>query len=184
MRKLIVYIACSIDGYIAKPNDNLDFLKIVEKEGEDYGYASFFESVDTILIGRRTFDWVVQQVGLAHYQALDKRVIVISSQAKAQEKNIEYYSGSIPQLIEELKSKEGKNLFCDGGALLIHELLQHHLIDEIYLSIVPILLGDGISLFKSGREEQRYQVKNVQSFDTGLVQIHYTKVEQSSLSPE
>ena len=175
MRKLIVYIASSIDGYIAKPNDNLDFLKIVEKEGEDYGYAAFTETVDTILLGRRTFDWVVEQVGLEHYQTLNKRVIVVTSRTQQKLQNIEYYAGSIPALIQELKQVDGKHIFCDGGATLIHELLQHELIDEIYLSIVPILLGDGISLFKSGRPETKYQLNSVKSFDTGLVQLHYIK---------
>ena len=60
-RKLILYISCSLDGFIAKPNDNLGFLSIVEKEGEDYGYNEFIEKVDTVIVGRRTYEWVIGQ---------------------------------------------------------------------------------------------------------------------------
>lgn len=61
-RKVILYIATSLDGYIAKPNNDLSFLSIVQKEGEDYGYSKFINSVDTVILGRRTYDWVMSQV--------------------------------------------------------------------------------------------------------------------------
>ena len=60
-RKLILYISCSLDGYIAKPNDDLSFLSMVEQEGQDYGYADFIKTVDTVIVGRRTYDWVIGQ---------------------------------------------------------------------------------------------------------------------------
>ncbi|MBD3275107.1 MAG: dihydrofolate reductase, partial [Candidatus Marinimicrobia bacterium] len=61
-RKLILYIACSLDGYIAAPDDDLSFLDRVQKEGEDYGYADFVSSVDTVILGRKTYDWVMDRV--------------------------------------------------------------------------------------------------------------------------
>ncbi len=67
MRKLVIFIATSLDGYIAKPNDDLSFLKSVEKEGEDYGYAEFMDNIDTIILGRKTFDYVVREIGSSHY---------------------------------------------------------------------------------------------------------------------
>ena len=63
MRKLFIYIACSLDGYIAKPNDDLSFLDVAAKEGEDYGYADFISKIDTVIIGRKTYDWVMKQTG-------------------------------------------------------------------------------------------------------------------------
>lgn len=62
-RKVILYIACSLDGYIAGSNDNLSFLDKVQREGEDYGYTEFESSFDTVLIGRKTYDWVVDKIG-------------------------------------------------------------------------------------------------------------------------
>ena len=67
MRKLSLDIATSLDGYIAKPNEDLSFLKLVEKEGEDYGYAEFTSTIDTIIIGRKTYDWVAREIGSLHY---------------------------------------------------------------------------------------------------------------------
>lgn len=72
-RKLILYIACSLDGYIAKPNDDLSFLSMVDRTGEDYGYDDFVKTVDTVIVGRKTYDWVINQIynsGLVqlHYQ--------------------------------------------------------------------------------------------------------------------
>lgn len=63
MRKLTIFIAISVDGYIAKPNDDLDFLKSVEKKGEDYGYSEFAETIDTVIMGRKTYDYIVREIG-------------------------------------------------------------------------------------------------------------------------
>ncbi len=67
LRKLSLFIATSLDGYIAQPNDDLSFLKLVEKEGEDYGYAEFVATVDTLIVGRKTYDYVIKEIGAAHY---------------------------------------------------------------------------------------------------------------------
>ena len=72
MRKLSLFIATSLDGYIAQPNDDLSFLKLVEKEGEDYGYAEFTGTVDTIIVGRKTYDYVVKEIGSSHYDNGEK----------------------------------------------------------------------------------------------------------------
>lgn len=76
MRTLSLYIATSLDGYIAKPNDDLSFLKLVEKEGEDYGYAKFIATIDTIILGRKTYDWVLKEIGSSHYDNGDRNVYV------------------------------------------------------------------------------------------------------------
>ncbi|MGN6802318.1 MAG: dihydrofolate reductase family protein, partial [Ginsengibacter sp.] len=78
MRSLTIYIAASLDGYIAKPNDDLSFLKLVEKEGEDYGYAEFTKTIDTIILGRKTYDWVVREIGSSHYDNGERNVYVIT----------------------------------------------------------------------------------------------------------
>ena len=80
MRKLILYISCSLDGYIAKPNDDLSFLQSVQMSGEDYGYYDFVKTVDTVIVGRRTYDWVVGQ-GYAFPHA-DKESYIITRSAR------------------------------------------------------------------------------------------------------
>ena len=81
----------------------------------------------------------------------------------------------LPQTIHQLKSENGKNIYCDGGAEIINELLKNDLIDELIISIIPILLGNGTRLFKDGRPEQSLEFVSAKSFDTGLTQLHYKR---------
>lgn len=170
-RKLILYIACSLDGYIAKPGDDLSFLDRMSIEGEDYGYHDFISSVDTIIIGRRTYDWVVGKVGSFPHE--DKETWVVTHTPQPSEGKINFYTGSLNELVASLKKQDGLNIFCDGGAMIVNELLREKLFDELIISLVPVLLGDGIRLFNDGRPEQELQLKSVQKFDSGLVQLYY-----------
>lgn len=173
-RKLILYIAMSIDGYIATHDDDLSFLSTVEQEGEDYGYTEFIETVDTVILGRRTYDKVLS-MGV-EFPHRDKATYIITRTAKGSEGNIRFYNGELKPLITTLKSEPGKNIFCDGGAQIVHELLRENLIDEFYISIIPILLGSGISLFRDGRPPVSLKLIESKSFPKGLVQMHYTRV--------
>ena len=177
MRKLSLFIATSLDGYIAKPNDDLNFLKLVEKEGEDYGYTEFTDTVDTILIGRKTYDYVIREIGIGHYDNGQRDVYVITRTERSQNGRTIFYSGNIAELVKQLKSQKGKNIYCDGGAEVINELLKHDLIDEFAISIIPILLGSGKRLFEDGRPEQILEFVEVKTFDTGLTQLHYRRKE-------
>lgn len=171
MRKLVVYIASSVDGYIAAPNDDLSFLKRVEKEGEDYGYGEFIKTIDTIILGRRTFDWVNKNVP-GHYG--DKRTFVITNENKPADGNVTFYSGDLKELVQKLKGEGSeKNIFCDGGASIVNQLLKEDLVDELTVSIIPVLLGEGVRLFPDGRPEQALELQSAKSFDTGLVQLYY-----------
>lgn len=81
-------------------------------------------------------------------------------------------------LIQDLKSKEGKNIYCDGGAEIVNELLKNKLIDELIISIIPVLLGDGTKLFKDGRPELTLELVSTKSFEKGLTQLHYKRIEK------
>ena len=145
-RKLILYIAVSLDGYIAGPGDDLSFLSMVEQEGEDYGYMDFMSTVDTVIMGRRTYDWVMTKVSEFPYTDLESYIITHSEQPA--EGSMKYYNGSPGMLVRKLKAKPGKNIFVVGGAEIVHQLLLDKLIDEFYIAVIPVLLGDGIKLFK------------------------------------
>lgn len=173
MSKLTVYIATSLDGYIAKPNNDLDFLKIVEKEGEDYGYAEFTANIDTIILGRKTYDWVLNEIGSSHYDNGDKNVYVITRAERPSIGKTTFYTGNLVELVQQLKNESKKDIYCDGGAEIVNELLKSDLIDEFIISVVPILVGNGIRLFQDGRPEQQLELVNVKTFDTGLTQLHY-----------
>lgn len=175
MRTVSLFIATSLDGYIAKPNDDLSFLKSVEKEGEDYGYAEFTATIDTIILGRKTFDWVAKEIGTSHYDNGEREVYVITRTERESVGKIKFYTGSIAALVRQLKSKAGKNIYCDGGAEVINQLLKYDLIDELIISVIPVLVGDGTRLFKDGRPEQQLELLTAKTFDTGLTQLHYKR---------
>lgn len=172
-RKVILYIAMSIDGYIAKPNDDLSFLSIVEKEGEDYGYAAFIKTIDTVILGRKTYDWIMAHV--PEFVHADKETFVITRTTKARAGNTHFYTDNLKELIHKLKAAQGKNIFIDGGAEIVNALLNEELIDEMVLSLIPIVLGSGVRLFHDSNPEQQFSLTSSQAFDTGLVQLQYTK---------
>ena len=178
MRKLSLFIASSLDGFIAKPNDDLSFLKMVEKEGEDYGYADFTSGIDTIILGRKTYDWVLREIGPSHYDNGERDVYVITRSERPDVGRTHFYTGDLSELIHRLKSEKGKNIYCDGGAELINALLKEDLIDELTISVIPILLGNGTRLFQEERPEQELEFIDVKSFDTGLTQLHYKRKKE------
>lgn len=175
MRKLIIYIATTLDGYIAKPNDDMSFLKLVEKEGEDYGYAAFTATIDTIILGRKTYDWVLKEIGPSHYDNGDRNVYVITRTKRPSVGKTTFYTGDLAELVAQLKAASGKNIYCDGGAEIINELLRNDLIDEFIISVIPVLVGNGTRLFKDNRPEQELELVNVKTFETGLTQLHYRR---------
>jgi dihydrofolate reductase len=177
MRKISLFIAMSLDGYIAQPNDDLSFLKLVEKEGEDYGYAEFTSTIDTLIIGRRTYDYVLKNVGSSHYDNGQRDVYVITRTERQNVGRTTFYTGNLTELVKRLKSENGKNIYCDGGAEVINELLKHDLIDEFIISVIPVLLGNGTRLFKDGRPEQTLEFIEVKTFETGLTQLHYKRTK-------
>ena len=172
-RKLILYIAMSLDGYIATSDDDLGFLSMVEKEGEDYGYAEFVKTVDTVIVGRKTYDKICS-IGF-EFPYSDKVAYVITRTSKLSVGSVTYYTGNLKELVARLKSEPGKHIFVDGGAEIVNELLKDNLIDEFYISVIPVLLGDGISLFKNGRPEIGLKLSDSKHFEKGLVQLHYVK---------
>lgn len=175
MKKLVLYISMSLDGYIAKPNDDLSFLYLVAKEGEDYGYNDFIATVDTVILGRKTYDWVVNQVDFPH---ADKDAYIITRTPRPSIGKTHFYTGNLKELVITLKKEAGKSIFCDGGAEIVHELLKEELIDELIISVIPILVGEGTKLFKDSHPEQVLALISCKPFDTGLVQLHYKTLKK------
>ncbi len=169
-RKLNLYIATSLDGFIAKTDGNIDFLSMVEKPGEDYGYADFLHGIDTVIWGRKTFDKVLSfGMGVPHS---DKKVFVISRNQKGNHEHVIYHNDVIA-LVRALQQEEGKDIYCDGGSEIIAELMKHAMIDRIIVSVIPHLLGNGIRLFRDGCPEQDIELIRSIAFPSGLVQLWY-----------
>jgi dihydrofolate reductase len=171
-RKVVLYIATSLDGYIAGPGDDLSFLSLADKAGEDYGYGDFIQTIDTVIVGRRTYDKVLSMgVPFPH---TDKRCYIITRTPRPDEGSLVFYTGDLKELVLRLKEEEGKDIFVDGGAQVVQALLREGLIDELTISVIPVCLGNGIRLFSEGLPQQALRLQGSTSFDTGLVQLRYT----------
>ena len=163
----------SVDGYIAKNDGDLDWLSAVTVEGEDYGYAEFVNSVDTVIMGRKTYEKVLT-FGI-EFPHKGRTCYVLTHTKTGSDANVNFYNGSLDTLINDLKSKDGKDIFIDGGAEVVNALMQQNLIDKFTISIIPTFLGSGIPLFRDGRAEQSLVLTDSKVFPSGLVQVSYEK---------
>ena len=170
-RKVKVYIAASLDGYIAHSDGDIDWLDSVARSDEDYGYAAFIETIDTVIMGRKTYEKVLSFGG--EFSHADRDCYVLSRTERPSEGQIHFYSGSLDNLLDQIRSKPGKDIFIDGGSEAIALFREKGLIDSYTISIIPMLLGEGIPLFKENDKEQPLKLVEATTFDSGLVQLSY-----------
>jgi len=170
-RKALLFIAMSLDGYIADQQGDIGFLKLVETDGEDYGYRDFFSTIDVVVLGRKTWDTILSFSIPQPYEG--KKVYIISGSRQGTTGNSEYYGKDLPTLIRNLKAGKGLDIFVDGGSQVALSLLKEHLIDRMIISIIPVLPGDGIPLFRPGFPKQNLKLTKSRDFSTGLVQLEY-----------
>jgi len=166
-----VFIGTSVDGFIARPNDELDFLP--EGGGEPHGYNEFMASVDAIVIGRKTFEKVLT-FGAWPYG--DKRVVVLSSRpldlSKAIGGVVEQMAGSPGEIVSDLAARGVNNLYIDGG-ITIQRFLRAGAIQRLIITRVPVLIGDGVPLFGTLPHDIRLRHIATRHYSSGLVQSEY-----------
>ncbi|HEY9801667.1 MAG TPA: dihydrofolate reductase family protein [Leptolyngbyaceae cyanobacterium] len=169
MRKIILFIASSLDGYIARESGDIDWLFT----DQDYGYTEFYAQVDTVIMGNKTYQ---QVLSFGEYPYQDKEVFIFSrTQSGTTDNNAKFVNSDWLNFIKTLRQSHGHDIWLAGGAQLIHFFLQHHFIDELILSIHPMILGSGIPLIVNDPSlATKLELRNVKTFDTGLVQIFYS----------
>ena len=161
----------SEDGFIAGENDNLDFLNKYQVEGEDYGYSKFIDSIEFIVVGRKTYD-KVKALGYPYHE--DKKVCVITRIVKESKvENLTYHNGDVKELIDQLKASTYKNVYCDGEAELASYMIENNLIDEIILSVIPKKLNKGVLLFEKGIVPSSFELARREEYEIGLIQYIY-----------
>jgi len=169
-RNIVLFIAQSLDGYIATKEDSLDWLFKVEGEG-DNGYTEFFETIDTILIGKRTYDWIMKhEKGQFPYK--NKDCYVFSRSHLEDTNDVKFVNEDIVNFTNNLKKEEGKNIWIVGGGDLLHTFFKEKLVDELILTIAPTIIGEGIPLFKAGDYQLDLSLKGTRTFNQ-FVELHY-----------
>jgi dihydrofolate reductase len=169
MRKVVLFIASSLDGYIATNSGSIDWLF----HDQDYGYKDFLTGIDTVMMGRRTYEQVLS-FGEYPYKNIQSFIFSRTHEGERDE-NVTFFSGDVECLVKGLKSTAGKDIWLVGGSEIIQTFMKHGLIDEFIISVHPIILGDGIPLFCAPLPLRTLTLRNSLAFDTGLVQLTYVR---------
>ena len=175
-----VYIATSLDGYIARPNGNINWLNnIPNPDKSDYGYSDFIKNIDAIVMGKNTYQKVLS-FGKWPY---NKPVFILSNSLKEIPEKLmgkaKIIKGDIRKVNKDLSKQGFKNLYIDGGQT-IHSFLKEDLIDEMIITTIPILLGNGIPLFHRLDQQLKFKHKNTKIYNNNLVKSHYIRDRQFS----
>jgi dihydrofolate reductase len=173
VRKVCLFIAASLDGFIARDDGDIGWLSLVDRPKEDYGYAEFMKTVDTVLVGRKTYD-KVRSLGVASPYG-GRKCLVLSRSRTGLADDVEYTGGDLAALIGDLRGREGRSILIDGGGEVVQECVRAGLIDEFTVSIIPVLLGSGIPLFGRTGVETSLHLRSCRSFPAGLVQLVYER---------
>ena len=159
-----VFLAMSLDGYIAGPNDDLTWLEPMQ--GEEHGYTAFFASIDALIIGRRTYDVVL---GFPQWPYGDKRVYVMTNRPGEPRPGVAFVRGTPAEVLAKV---DATHVYVDGGAI-VRQFLAANLVDDLTISVVPMLLGAGIPLFEKAAPGPALELLGAQAFKNGLVQLRY-----------
>ena len=172
MRKIIVHIASSADGYIARPDGDIEWLTSRPAPEGFYGMGAFMKTIDTKVLGRKTYDASVRMG--AKFESND-RYIVFSRHAPPPDvpPGVEFVSSAIGPYVSGLRDQPGKDIWLMGGGELIASFLDEDAIDEFVISVVPVFIGDGIPLIARRPRHVSLDLKATERFEDGLVQLHY-----------
>ncbi|HAG84874.1 MAG TPA: dihydrofolate reductase [Cyanobacteria bacterium UBA12227] len=168
MRKIRLFIASSLDGYIARTSGEVDWLFT----DSDYGYTDFFAQIDTVLMGNKTYQ---QLLTFGEYPYKGKEAFVFSQTLSGErDQNVKFVGGDLKDFINRLRNRSERDIWLVGGAQIIHYFLKHHFIDELILSIHPIILGNGIPLVVPDPTlETAVDLNEVRTYESGLLQVFY-----------
>lgn len=175
-RKVTLHVVSSLDGFIARKDNSVSWM---ESSGPPYqdgvsiseeDIAAFLKSVDCYVLGSRTYEHALE-LGWPYG---DTPVIVVTRREWPNgRKSVEFYAGDLKKLVEDELAPRYRNIWLVGGAELCQEFLELNLVDEIKLTIAPVLLGEGLRLFKDSAAEARWNLKNVVAYKNGFVELSY-----------
>jgi len=173
MAKVIVYIAASLDGFIADRDGGVGWLDDIdpsEADG-DFGYVEFYDAVGSLIMGRATYDQVLT-FGAWPYPGRPTYVFA-SNPPTGNHPNVELVSGDLKGFVDGLKMRSEQNIWLVGGGKLIASFRSQSLIDEYIITIIPVLLGDGIPMFPGNQTPGELRLVDVKWFNSGLAQLKY-----------
>ena len=164
MPKTLVYIATSLDGFVAREDGRIDWLP----ESSKSSYDTFYKSVDTVIMGKTTYDQVLT---FGEYPYKDKKSFVFTRTSKNNDDNVKFVS-DVEKFVKDGFPGVGKNIWLVGGAKIITSFLRMDIVDEIITTVIPVILGKGIPLFQNIENETKLELVKIEKYDQ-LVDLHY-----------
>ncbi|KRN27921.1 hypothetical protein IV38_GL001760 [Lactobacillus selangorensis] len=174
-RKVILYITESLDGFIAEKDGTTTWLSKLNNSEAYEDYQDFYNSIDTVIMGRRTYADRVNKAG--NYPYADKKTYVFSTSIEDTDDPSTVISGNVQEFVRRLKHEGGEDIWIVGGADIFTDLLRAHLVDEIIITIAPVLLGDGISLVSTNLDDVPLHLKATKRLGH-FAQLTYTLPEK------
>ena len=166
MRKVTLFIAMSLDGYIADKDGGVDWLNGQEEDGENMDtYSEFIKTIDTIIMGWNTYHQVITELSPEEWIYPEQISYVITHREIPSTERIHFTSESPCDLVKRLREEEGNGIWICGGASIVRQLMETDLIDTLHISVIPTLLGDGVRLFGPLEKEQKLRLVKTQSYN-------------------
>ena len=171
-RNVVVHIATSADGFIARPDGDLEWLTSRPAPDGFYGMNAFMRSIDTKVLGRKTYE---ASVRLGAKFESKNRHIVFSRHAPLPDapSGVEFVSEAVGPFVSRLRAQPGKDIWLMGGGEIIASFLDEHAIDEFVITVVPVFIGDGIPLLARRHRHVQLDLDSIERFEDGVVQLHY-----------
>jgi dihydrofolate reductase len=165
--RVSAFLGASLDGFIAEADGGLGFLKPFEQE--EHGYADFYASVDTLLMGRKTYETVL---GFGEWPFGDRRVAVLSRQLREPRFNERFVRGEPAEVLAALGAEGARHVYADGGEV-VTRFIAAGLLDSLTVSVVPVLVGTGVRLFATSPGRHRLALESARTLPSGVVQLRY-----------
>ncbi|MBV8113993.1 MAG: dihydrofolate reductase [Silvibacterium sp.] len=176
MRKVVLGLGMSLDGYIARPDGSVDFLFMPK----DYSMGPFFKTVDVAVMGRKTLEAGLKMTG-GKFDNYGIKCYVMSRSEPPGERDGYEITGKTPEaLVSELRKQPGKIIWMMGGGELARDFLKADLIDGMELGIVPVLIGEGIPMFPAGFPQREFKLVENKAYSKGLLVLKYERVRKKA----
>jgi len=165
--RVSAFLGASLDGFIAEEDGSFGFLKPFERE--EHGYAEFYASVDTLLMGRKTYETVL---GFGEWPFADRRVAVLSRTPRAPRFNERFVRGEPAEVLATLAAQGARHVYADGGEV-VTGFLAAGCLDALVVTVVPVVLGSGVRLFATSPGRHQLSLESARTFPSGMVQLRY-----------
>ncbi len=174
MRKVVLFIATSLDGYIADVNRSVAWLNGDGSDPTNTGsYDKFFNSIDTVVLGKTTYEQVTTELAPGNWPYATKKSFVLTNEDwESDEHDITFTNKTPEKLISDIRENSGKDIWICGGAYVANEMLKAGQVDILHLSIIPTILGDGIKLFEKYEKSTKLKLISTENYN-GIVDVVY-----------